>query len=282
MHSLKNHKPYIFLKGKQMNTIKGLIVVAGLCFISTLAMAKTVPFDLHIQSQDLAVHKSLELSDVGEGKTKINFDFADANGNNYSFDLKYSKLADNRSYPTNLDITVKDGSDNKLGYLFYAINDVDFLRKMGNFGIIIDVNGSPMDIKFTFDEKEKGTLKLADLENERFVQDTLVSKFGFQMIRPVIVPMAGDGIRSVTYALDHHPYSVNYTIKDMGMGRVEFQHNLYATADDKEHLLERIYFTADSLETLRESMYAGKYFEKNDGTFKLVFYPAMGQTEPKR
>lgn len=102
------------------------------------------------------------------------------------------------------------------------------------------------------------------------------------MIRPVIVPMAGENKRSVTYALDHPPYSVNYTMKDMGgMGRVQFQHNLYATADGEEHLLERIYFTADSLETLRESMYAGKYFEKNDGTFKLVFYPAMGQTEPK-
>jgi len=265
-----------------MNTLKGLVVVAGICFIPTLTMAKTVAFDLHIQGQDLAVHKSLELSDVGEGKTKINFAFADKQGSNYSFDLKYSKLADNRSYPTNLDITVKDGSGNKLGYLFYAINNVAFLQKMGSFGLVIDVNGSPMDFKFTFDEKKKGTLKLADLENERFVQDTLVSKFGFQMIRPVIVPMDGEGVRSVTYALDHHPYSVNYAIKDMGMGRVQFQHNLYATADGKEHLLERIYFTADSLETLRESMYAGKYFDKNDGSFKLVFYPAMGQTEPKR
>jgi len=29
-------------------------------------------------------------------------------------------------------------------------------------------------------------------------------------------------------------------------------------------------------------MYAGKYFDKEDGTFKLVFYPVMGQTEPAR
>ncbi len=265
-----------------MNRIKEMVIVAGIFLIPGIGHTKTVPFDLHIQGEIFTVQKSLELSDVGEGKTKINFDFEDKTGAKYSFDLKYSNLASNRSYPTNLDITIKDGSGKKLGYLFYAINNVAFLQKMGSFGLIIDVNGSPMDVRFTFGEKAKGTLKLADLENERFVQDTLVSKFGFQMIRPVIVPMAGEGVRSVTYALDHHPYSVNYTIKDMGMGRVQFQHNLYATADGKEHLLERIYFTADSLETLRESMYAGKYFEKNDGTFKLVFYPAMGQTEPKR
>jgi hypothetical protein len=259
-----------------------MIIVTGLFLIPGLGSAKTVPFDLDIQGQNLVVHKSLELSDVGEGKTKINFDFKDKTGEQYSFDLKYSDLASNRSYPTNLDITIKNGSGKKLGYLFYAINNVDFLQKMGSFGLTVDVNGSPMDIKFTFDEKKQGTLKLADLEDERFVQDTLVSKFGFQMIRPVIVPMASEGIRSVTYALDHHPYSVNYTIKDMGTGLVQFQHNLYAVADGKEHLLERIYFAADSLETLRESMYAGKYFDEKNGTFKLVFYPAMGQTEPKR
>ena len=44
--------------------------------------------------------------------------------------------------------------------------------------------------------------------------------------------------------------------------------------------LERIYFNADSLETLREGMFAGKYFDKEAGTFKLVFYPTMGQTSP--
>jgi hypothetical protein len=42
-------------------------------------------------------------------------------------------------------------------------------------------------------------------------------------------------------------------------------------------MLERIYFSADSLETRRESMYAGKYFDKGNGTFKLVFYPVMGR-----
>jgi len=28
--------------------------------------------------------------------------------------------------------------------------------------------------------------------------------------------------------------------------------------------------------TLREAMFAGKYFHPKDGVFKLVFYPAMG------
>lgn len=265
-----------------MHIVKTSLLLASLCCLPTLGVAKTASFDLNIDGNDVTFHKSLELSDVGEGKTKINFDFADKNGKKYSFDLKYSNLADNRSYPTNLDITVKDASGTKLGYLFFAINDVTFLQQMGNFGLIFDIDGQPMDVSFTFAKGKKGSLTVADLENERFVQDTLVSKFGFQMIRPVIVPMSGDGVRSVTYSLDHHSYSVNYTIKNMENGVVQFQHNLYATDTGAEHLLERIYFSADSLETLRESMYAGKYFDKKNGTFKLVFYPAMGQTEPAK
>jgi len=265
-----------------MHIVKTSLLLASLCCLPTASFAKSVTFDLNIDGNDVQLHKSLELSDVGEGKTKINFDFEDKNGKKYSFDLKYSNLADNRSYPTNLDITLKDGAGAKLGYLFFAINDVDFLQQMGNFGLIFDVDGQPMDVSFTFAKVEKGSLQLADLESERFVQDTLVSKFGFQMIRPVIVPMSGDGVRSVTYSLDNHPYSVNYTIKDMKNGVVQFQHNLYATDSGAEHLLERIYFSAGSLETLRESMYAGKYFDKENGTFKLVFYPAMGQTEPAK
>ena len=265
-----------------MNIVKTGLLIGGFSFLSSSVMAKTVAFDLDIDGNDVKFHKTLELSDVGEGKTEINFDFKDTNGKKYTFDLKYSNLAGNRSYPTNLDITLRDGERTKLGYLFFAINDVSFLQQMGNFGLVFDVNGQPMNVSFTFAKEKKGSLKVKDLAKERFVQDTLVPKFGFQMIRPVIVPMSGDGIRSVTYALDHHPYSVNYTIRDMGNGIVQFQHNLYATDTGSEHLLERIYFSADSLETLREAMYAGKYFDKEDGTFKLVFYPAMGQTEPAR
>ena len=115
------------------------------------------------------------------------------------------------------------------------------------------------------------------------MQDTLVSKFNFQMIRPVVLPNTMPGVRSQTYSLDSHPYAVNYTIKNIDNGLVQFQHNLYQLKNDREeHLLERIYFNADSLDTLREAMYAGKYFSENDGAFKLVFYPAMGQTTPPK
>jgi hypothetical protein len=43
--------------------------------------------------------------------------------------------------------------------------------------------------------------------------------------------------------------------------------------------VERVYFNASSLGVLRGAIYASKYFHPKDGTFKLVFYPAMGQTE---
>ncbi len=65
-------------------------------------------------------------------------------------------------------------------------------------------------------------------------------------------------------------------------GGVQFQFNLNSTRDNKEHLLERIWFNADSLETLREGMFAGKYFDAEAGTIKLVFYPAQGQTQPAK
>ncbi len=251
-----------------------------LFFCTTMAIAKTATFDLSISGKNFDTHKTLELSDLGEGKTAINFPFSNKNGDQYSFDLQYKQLPENRSFPSNLDITVKDAKGNKLGYLFFAINNVSFLQQLGTFGMIIDVQGQAMDLKFTFDANKKGTLQVADLVTERFVQDTLVPKWGFQMIRPVILPDTGDNTRSQTYSLDKHPYSVNYTLKDMENGMVEFQHNLYKKEGNQEHLLERIYFTADSLATLREAMYAAKYFDNEAGAIKLVFYPAMGQTEP--
>lgn len=250
--------------------------------LSAVALAEKIPFDLSIKGGNIDVFKTLELSDIGKGNTQINFNFKDKSGKKYNFDLKYKKLPDNRSYPANLDITFKDSKGNKLGYLFFANNGVRFLRKMGVFGLIVDVAGEPVDIKFTFDNNKKSNFNIDSLKDERFVQDTLVSKFNFQMIRPVILPKVKPGVRSQTYNLDSHPYAVNYTIKNTGNGLVQFQHNLYQLKNGKEHLLERIYFNANSLETLREAMYAGKYFHKKDGTFKLVFYPAMGQTEPPK
>ncbi len=242
----------------------------------------TLPFDISIKGNGIDVLKQFELSDVGGNKTKIDFGFTNTSGKKFSFDLKYKELPDNRSYPANLDITLRDSEGNKLGYLFFAINKVAFLKQMGVFGLIVNIDGSPVDIKFTFDGNKKGNLNISSLREERFIQDTLAPKFNFQMIRPIVVPQTGNGVLSKTYSLDSHPYAVNYTIKNMDNGLVQFQHNLYQLKKGKEHLLERVYFNADSIETMREAMYAGKYFSKDDGVFKLVFYPAMGQTEPSK
>jgi len=262
--------------------LKNTLVVTLLFLFSTFTIADTLPFDLSISGAGVSVNKSLELSDVGEGKTAINFPFEASTGRKYVFNLNYKKLSNNRSYPTNLDITLKDGEGNKLGYLFLANNGVQHLKQIGVFGLIVDILGEPIDIKFTFEKNKKGNFNISSLSEERFIQDTLVPKFNFQMIRPVILPKIEQGISSQTYLLDSHPYSVNYTAKNLGDGLVQFEHNLYQLKGDKEQLLERVYFHADSVKTLRKTMYAGKYFHKNDGVFKLVFYPAMGQTEPPK
>jgi hypothetical protein len=262
--------------------LKNTLLCALFFLFSTFSIADTLPFDLSISGSGVSINKSLELSDVGEGKTSINFPFESSSGDKYIFELNYKKLPVNRSYPTNLDITLKDGKGNKLGYLFFANNGVQHLNQIGVFGLVVDVLGEPLDIKFTFEKNKKGNLNINALSEERFVQDTLVSKFNFQMIRPVILPKIADDTSSQTYQLDSHPYSVNYTVKNLNDGLVQFQHNLYHLNGDKEQLLERIYFQADSVETLRKAMYAGKYFHKKDGAFKLVFYPALGQTEPPR
>jgi hypothetical protein len=260
------------------------IFVGGLAtaFLSLSVSAKTIPVTLSISNSDFKVVEAFSLSDVGEGKTSLNFDFKDNTGVSYSFDLKYKKLPSNRSYPTNLDVTIKNAEGKKLAYLFLANNGVEGLQKQGVWGVMFDVNGQPMNVHFDFGKNKTGTLSVDDLGNERFVQDTLVSKFGFQMIRPVILPMTTNGVRSVTYSLDAHPYSINYTLKDKGNGVVEFQHNLYGLVEGVDRLLERIYFEANSLESLREAMYAGKYFDPKNGTFKLVFYPTLGQTTPPK
>jgi hypothetical protein len=262
--------------------MKQILLGIALLLFATIAVADVLPFELNIKGGDIDVHKSLELSDVGEGKTQVNFDFEGKSGNKYNFDLKYKSLPENRSYPANLDITLKDSDGNKLGYLFFANNGVQFLKKMGLFGLIVDIDGEPVDISFTFDKDAKGDFSVDDLGDERFIQDTLVPKHSFQMIRPVVLPEIEPGVRSATYSLDDHPYSINYTLKNIDNGLVQFQHNLYQKIKGESHLLERIYFNASSLEVLREAMYAGKYFHQEDGTFKLVFYPAMGQTEPPK
>ena len=239
-----------------------------------------MPLSININSACITVSKQLELKDITEGESEIKFDFYDKDGKPYKFSMKYKKLPPNRSYPSNLDITLMNGQGDKLGYLFWANNGVAALQKIGTFGLIINVDGKPVDLQFSFAKPKQGSLSIDNLENERFVQDTLVPKYGFQMIRPVTVPKVADDTRSITYALDNHPYAVNYTIKDIDKGLVEFQYNLFNTENNNNQLLERIYYHADSMETLREGMFAGKYFDQKVGTFKLVFYPTMGQTSP--
>lgn len=259
--------------------MKKTLISALVLGFAAVSFAATLPFELNIKGHGDNVVKNLELSDIGEGKTKINFDFRLA-GKQYNFDLKSVKLPSNRSYPTNLDITIKDGNGKKLGYIFYANNGVHFLKKMGEFGLIINVDGKPIDVKFVFDKNKSSNYSVANLGTERFVQDTLVPKFGFQMIRPVVLPKVTEDVRSQTFKLDHHPYSINYTLKNIDNGLVQFQHNLYSDKNGKKELLERFYFNAGDLDTLRESMYAVKYFNEHAGTFKLVYYATNGQLIP--
>jgi len=258
------------------------LTLAAIALLTTsLSHAETLPFGLTISGAGIDHQQSLQLSDLGEGTNHHTLDFADTDGKRYQLDMKYKALPANRSYPSNLDVTLRDADGNKLGYLFFAINNVAFLKQMGEFGLIVDVEGKPVDIKFTFDADNSGNLRVADLAEERLVQDTIVPKFNFQMIRPVVLPETDPGIRSQSYALDAHPYEVNYTLKDLDKGVVQFQFNLLGTKGGQQQLLERVYFNADSRATLREGMFAGKYFDPEAGTFKLVFYPAMGQTSPK-
>lgn len=255
------------------------IVLSGLSL--TTAFAANLPFSVAIQGERFDVKKDLVISEATGEKTNIAFSFKDKRGKTYQFDLKYKKLPSNRSYPSNLDVTLKDGDGNKLGYIFWANNGTEALKRLGTIGMVLDVDGVPLDLRFTFDPKDKGSFSVADLDSERYVSDTLISKKGFQMIRPMLLPLVEKGLRRQAYDLDAHPFKIDYTLKDIDNGLVQFQYNLYKKGDaGKDQLLERIYFNADSLETLREGMFAGKYFDKEYGAFKLVFYPTMGQTTP--
>lgn len=266
-----------------MNIQKQFATLLSLTFLlSSPLFAKDLPFTLNISGKNFDLEKELVISEATGDKTKINFGFKDKSGADYTFDLKYKKLPANRSYPSNLDITVKDGADNKLGYIFWANNGTEALKRLGTIGMVVDINGEPMDVKLIFDKEDKGNFSVKELDGERYVSDTLIPKKGFQMIRPMLVPVVSDGTRQQAYDLDAHPFKIDYTLKDIDNGLVQFQYNLYKKNADKAHLLERIYFNADSIETLRDGMFAGKYFDKEYGTFKLVFYPTMGQTAPPK
>lgn len=258
----------------------GLILL--LVVSSSTVLAKDFPFTLSMTGENFDIKKELIISEATGDKTKINFNFENKEGTNFNFDLKYKVLPSNRSYPSNLDITIKDASGNKLGYIFWANNGTDSLKKLGTIGMIIDVNGKPLDVKFTFDKNDKGNLSVEDLKGERYVSDTLIPKKGFQMIRPMLVPLVSTDVRRQSYDLDAHPFKIDYTLKNLEKGLVQFQYNLYRKDGRKSHLLARIYYNAGSIETLRDGMFAGKYFDKEYGTFKLVFYPSMGQTTPPK
>ncbi len=254
--------------------------VLSLIALTFNAQAKDLPFTLTVTGPTVAHTAKLAMGDVGKGTNKNAISFKDKAGNEYHLTINYKALPANRSYPTNLDITLKDKDGKKLGYLFFAINNVNFLKKMGVFGLIVDVQGKPFDIKFTFDDTKHGQFSVTTLEKERLISDTLIPKKGFQMIRPMVLAKKSATELSQSYSLDAHPFEINYTLKNIENGLVQFQYNLNSTKDGKTQLLERIYYNADSLETLREGMFAGKYFDKDYGTFKLVYYPAMGQTAP--
>ncbi len=265
-----------------MNLHKSLLILALSVIPMSNVFAKDLPFNLSISGKNFDVNKELIISEADGDKTKINFDFNNKSGEKFNFDLKYKQLPSNRSYPTNLDITVKEGSGNKLGYIFWANNGTESLKRIGTIGMIIDIDGEPTDVKLTFDANDRGELDVKDLAGERYVSDTLIPKKGFQMIRPMLVPIVSEGVRKQSYDLDAHPFKIDYTLKNIDNGLVQFQYNLYKKENHKDHLLERIYFNAGSLATLRDGMFAGKYFDKEYGTFKLVFYPTMGQTSPPK
>lgn len=148
--------------------MKPIVSALTLLACASLAQAETLPFELRITGAGIDVQRQLELSDLGEGKTAHHLELQGAEGRPYRLDLNYKALPKNRSFPSNLDITLSD-ADGK-----------------------------------------------------------------------------------------------------------------YHKQDGQTHLLERIDYRADSIETLREGMFAGKYFDPEAGTFKLVYYPALGQTQPPR
>ena len=192
-----------------MKTMNASLTALVLITASSTSYAETLPFTLSVSGGGIDHQSKLELSDLGEGKTTHKLDLKDSAGTTYSLDINYKALPANRSYPSNLDITLRDSNGNKLGYLFFAINNVAFLKRMGEFGLIVDVNSQPIDISFSFDSDKTGQLRVATLGEERLVQDTLAPKFGFQMIRPVVLPKTSPGLRSQSYSLDNHPYEVN-------------------------------------------------------------------------
>ncbi len=207
-------------------------------------------------------------------------EFTNTNGKKFNLSLKYKSLPANRSYPNHLDLLVRGDKGNKLSYLFFALNSLEFLNEVGPWGIISNIENSPVKFEFSPNSSIARNLQLDDLQNERFIQDTLMPNKGFQMIRPVILEATSKNQISKGFNLDNHPYYVEYKAIQLEPGLIEFQHNLYENIGSTKRLLKTIFFRAGSLDTIRTAMFAGKYFNTSHGPIKLVFYPALGQTAP--
>ncbi|MDP0588977.1 MAG: hypothetical protein QS748_07210 [Candidatus Endonucleobacter bathymodioli] len=254
------------------NILRGILLFA----LNTYVFADTVSFELNISGEGIAISKSLQLSDVGEGKTEINFSFEASTGQEYTFVLRYGLTSPNPSLRTILYVTLSNRYNKRLGGLFFTNNGVQHLKRIGVLGFVVDDLGEPVDIKLSFQKNNKGNLDISSLGYERFLQDVKVSKWNLRMRHPLILPVIEDGVRSQTNLLVGHPYSINYALTNIGEGLVQFQHNLYKLTDGNEHLLDRIYFQADSLETLRGIMYGTKSIHENDVEFEVTFHT----TEP--
>lgn len=248
---------------------------------SALCQAASLPFELGITGDEFEFHQRCEISDIDEGKTTQTVAFKSKSGVGYTIDWNYKKLPVNRSYPTNIDLNIKDAAGKKIGYLFWALNDISFLKKMGELGIVVNIEGKPVDFKLVFEHKSSGSLSEATFASEPLIQDTIVTSKNFQMIRPVLMTTFVAGESRKEFTLDAMPYKTNFTAKLAPNGVAKFEQNLISTSDGADRLLDRVYFSADSVETLRGAMYATNYFDRADGTIRMVFYPANGQREQR-
>lgn len=257
--------------------MKTSLIITSLAILSFASCASTHETTLKISGKNFNSNHHIEISD----KTKLNLFFKDSNDKGFNLSLGYKKLPKNRSFPSNIDLLITDSQGKKLSYLFFALNELRFLSQIGEWGIVTRINGKLANFKFSDSTPLKRNLSLASLDNERFIQDTLMPQKNFQMIRPVIMEQVNSSQLSKGFDLDRHPYYVEYKAIQKEDGIVEFQHNLYRKIRKKQELINRIYFHSGNLKTIRLAMYAGKYFSAKDGPIKLVFYPALGQTEPQ-
>lgn len=266
-----------------MKVNKFLLVIGCVIGTSSLPAFAKVDLLLKISGESLKIEKKIKIDEPLSPDSITEFDFISHTASRYRFKLEYKFLPLNRSYPNNLDITISDAEGNKLGYLFFALNDLSFLEKIGRFGLRVKTPDGVIDFEFLSKQPSQGNLNFSILDSERFIQDTLLESKGFQMIRPVILSSQNMVVRRKEFQLDNYPYSVEFLSKKLIEKRIEFSHNLYKLEESREKsLVLSVYFQANTLKDLREVMFAAKHFRIPEGPAKIVFYPAMGQLEPRR